>query len=415
MKATLPFSNLPSRNWDALPEVRRFADYLSCTGWTKIKQSDSKIFVFGIAGHPLSSSETPIIIVPSDDSYSDSKLRIYDAIVAIARFQNRPFADILAETFHYDIDVLRQRIDIPRISGIPLKVMPEIVRYFRELICKAAQLEDSPQGARPYRLGKSSKAIQKSSEVAKKCLFGHTFAGSFGISIEMPITLDTSKFSIVTHVTPTFERLIMQRIATGLIDATNAKKDGLSSIITDNIEYGFNADICGAMGSLLDVLSQIDEISQVEYVFQWSPLIVPDSTLSKAKSISFVPSEMMSVFRDAAKEMDELHKSNPVTIKGEILTLADDPEKSDKDEKRRRTITIRCKNKPRINVVKITLSDKDYDAACIARGHRNWISVKGILIEEDSSHRLRSPQNLKEVDMNAPLFNEMDDGALTKQ
>jgi len=408
MKTTSSFSDLPNRDLETLPETERFADYLFQTGWTKIEQSDLRILVFGISEHPPKSPEPPIIIFPSNDSYSDSRLRIYDAIAAIATFQNRPFGDVLAEVLRYDLDVLRQRIDVPGISGIPLKLMPEIVRSFRELICKAAQLEAAPQGTRPYCLGKARKAVQKSNEVSEKCLFGHTFAGSFGISIEMPLTLDTKMFSTIAHETPTFERLTMQRIATGLVDAVNAKKESQSSVITDNLENGFNADLCSTMESLLNILSQINESLQVEYVFQWSPLIVPDKNLSNVKNISFVPSEMVPIFRDAAREMRELQKSNPVTIKGEIIALTDDPEKKESDERLRRTITIRCKNKAGISVVKITLTDKDYDAACIARGHRNWISVHGVLVEEGNAHRLRSPQNFREVDMQTPLFPEKD-------
>lgn len=315
----------------------------------------------------------------------------------------------MAEVFRYDLDVFRQRIDVPGISGIPLKLMPDIVRYFRELICQSAQLEATPQGARPYRLGKASKAIQKSKEIVEKCLFGHTFSGSFGMSIEMPLTIDAEKFSLISQETPTFERLIMQRIAVGLADAAGAKECGQSSVIADNIENGFNADLCLTMESLLNTLSQIEGDPQIEYAFNWSPLIVPDKSLDNIKHLTFVPSEISSVFREAAKEMKELHKSQPITIKGEIITLADDPERKETDEKRRRTITIRCKNKSGISLVKITLSDDDYNSACLARGHRNWISVKGVLVEEENGHRLRSPQNLKEVDMQHPLLNIVDD------
>lgn len=405
MNTTPSFSDLLNGDWDALPRVERFADYLSKTGWTKVKQSDSKILVFGLTGH--GTHESPILVFPSEDSYSDSKPRIHDAISTIASFQDRPFGDVLAEVLRYDLDILRQRIDVPGISGIPLKLMPEIVRSFRELVSKAAQLEAAPQGARPYCLGKASKAIQKSNEVAGKCLFGHTFAGSFGISIEMPLVLDEQKFAVVAKETPTFERLVMQRIATGLVDADNARKVGQVSVLIDNLENGFNADLCSTMETLLVAIAQIDEAPQIEYAFKWSPLIVPDKELNGIKPISFVPSEIASVFHDAANEMKKLFKTNPVAVKGEVIALADDPERKETDEKYRRTITIRCKNKGGINLVKITLSDKDYDAACLARARHNWVSVKGVLVEEGSDHRLRSPQNFKEVD--TPLFKEEDE------
>jgi len=386
------------------PTVIRFAQYLAKTGWIKIEQNDSKILVYGTTDASDSGSEAPILIFPTNDNFSDAKPRINDAIQAIAAFRGKQFSDILTEVFCYDADILRQRIDIPQLRGISLKIMPELVRHYRELISKSTQLEVFPKGERPYRLGKSNKAIQKGKEVVEKCLFGHTFAGSFGISIEVPVEIETNLFPEVSHCTATLERLTMQRIATGLSDAHTAMRNGQIGVISKNLENGFNADICQTMAELLTVIAQIEESPRVEYSFGWSPLIVPDSTFKQAKPITFTSGDMASVFNDAAKEMIKLHRSNPVTVKGEILTLTDDPEKKDTDEKKRRTITIRCKNKSDLGCIKITCStEDDYNAACLARGHGNWLSARGILINEGQGYRLRNPQNLKAL---PPLFDE---------
>ena len=404
MKTTPIFNKHTSEGLNSLPTVTRFTEYLTKTGWVKIKQNDRKILVFGTTEPSCDGSESPILVFPANDSYSDAKLRINDAVHAVATFRGKSFQDTLTEVFCYGVDILRQRIGLQAVRGIPLVQMPNLMRHYRDLIRKSVQLEMSPQGDRPYRLGKPSEAIKKSDGIVKKCLFGHTFAGSFGISIEMPLEIDENQFANVVHHKATLERLTMRRIAVGLTDAKMARQSGQIDAITENLEHGFNADICETMSALLTTLSEIDDSSFVEYTFDWSPLIVLDKELAAVKPVSFIPLDVAPIFQDAAKEMKKLHQKHQVTIRGEILALTDDPEKKDTDEKWRRTITLRCKNKPGVNIVRITLSSEaDYTTACMARGHGQWLSVRGVLTDDGKDHRLRSPQKLKEE---APLFDD---------
>ena len=389
-----------------LPSVDQFAQYLIRTGWTRIKQDNTKILVFGTQDSGYDGSESPILIFPSEDSYSDTKLRISDALYAVAAFCGKQFTDILAEVFCCDYDVLRLRIKAAEMRGIPLKLMPKLLQGYGELISQSAQLESYKYGERPYCLGKSSKTIQTGTEIAGKCLFGHTFAGSFGISIEMPLKLDPNQFSDVSRHAVTLERLTMQRIAVGLADAANALQKEQVSIITDNLENGFNADLCQTMGALMSMLSHIEESPRIEYLFDWSPLIIPAKHGMLMEPIVFTPAEIVPVFQHAAKEMRALQNAAQVTLKGEIVMLADDPEKKETDESRRRTITIRCKDKPNIKDVKITLvTEEDYATACMVRARKNWISVRGILCEEGKIHRLRNPKNCREINSHS-LFRE---------
>jgi|GEM_PF-5187183 len=402
MKATPIIDKRVREGLDSLPTVGQFAEYLVKTGWIKVKQNNRKIFVFGTTEPSYDGSESPILIFPAKDSYSDAKLRIEDTINTLSNYRGKSFHDMLMEVFCYGTDVLRQRIIMPAIRGIPLKMMPELLRDYRKLIEKTAQLEVSPQGERPYQLGKASQTKQKSQEIIENCLFGHTFVGSFGISIEMPLKVDASQISGISRYRATLERLTMQRVAIGLSDANRVLKGEPISTITDNVENGFNIDICQSMESLMTTLSLINGTPSIDYTFNWSPLIVPCKEIATLKTLAFAPREVLSVFQDATKEMKKLHQTPPITIRGEILTLADDPEKKDTNEKWRRTITLRCKSKPGINIVTITLSsEEDYAAACIIRGHGQWLSVRGILNDDGKGHRLLSPQKLKEV---PPLF-----------
>jgi hypothetical protein len=273
------------------------------------------------------------------------------------------------------------------------------------LINRSAQLESCQHGERPYCLGTSSKTIQAGKEIVEKCLFGHTFAGSFGISIEMPLTIDPNLFSEVSCYAETLERLTMRRIAVGLDDAANAWQREQVCFITDNFENGFNADLCQTMESLMSTLADIEESPRVEYIFGWSPLIVPDKQRVPTEPIAFTPADIVPFFHKAAKEMRAMQEDKQVTVEGEILTLADDPEIKETNKRKRRTVTIRCKTRSDINEVKITLlTEEDYATACRARADRYRISARGVLLPEGNAHRLRCPQNFKVVEVSRSLL-----------
>jgi len=99
MKTTPIINKHIEEGLDSLPTVGQFAEYLAKTGWVKVKQKDRKILVFGTTEPSCDGSESPILIFPANDSYSDTKLRINDAIYAVASFRGQSFQDTLTEIF----------------------------------------------------------------------------------------------------------------------------------------------------------------------------------------------------------------------------------------------------------------------------------------------------------------------------
>lgn len=397
-----------------LPSAERLCTYLSWTGWTEIKQNDHTVRVFGTEQFdPVSqvNGRRPFAIIPANDSYSNAKSLILDAIELIAVFRKTDASKIIDETRRFEFDTIRQRIDIPGIQGISLKIMPELIKHWRDLIVWSVQLE-TIQEEKPLIMGKSFKIRPNANEVAHKFLFGHTFAGSFGITIDAPVSIDTGLFSHVSLKKPTLERNVVNRIASGLNDVAVSTQRGDVENIVSNYQSGFNHKLCELMEQSMKLFTEID-VKKIAYSFDWSPLILRDENQISA-TVELEPKKAIDVLSSAKKEMLCLHKGDAVTVKGEVIALADDPECDKSHETKRLTIILRCRNRNNVggNVgqVRMTLSETDYKIAVMAHANRKWLSVKGILEPEGTTiHRLRIPQTVREIEPKNSLLHGQED------
>lgn len=110
------------------------------------------------------------------------------------------------------------------------------------------------------------------------CLFGHTFKGSFGISIETPTNLFA--LSLFDYdCSSSFERLASLRISTGLEILSSASLDGGFQKIEDSLDVGLSPAMCK---SLLGMRS-IFEIGGFEYEAYWSPFMPRKEINSKVR------------------------------------------------------------------------------------------------------------------------------------
>jgi len=406
---TSPFYDRSLANWSELPHTARLCEYLLKTGWIEVKQDNRTIRVFGTTQFgPITEMQVrrPFAIVPANDSYTNAKSLIRDAIELIAYFRKEDIAQIIREVFHFEFDTIRQRIEFPGIQGISLKIMPELMNRFRKLISISAYVE-TLHGEKNFVTNMSSNSNKNIDEIVQKCFFGHTFAGSFGITIDVPILGGNNKnmFQDVVRQIPTPERSIVRRIATGLNNTASAiQNDDIDSIVS-HYQSGFNFNLCETMAEILELIAQIGE-TNVEYSFNRSPVILCDE---QWHPVMLAPVKAIGILTEAKNEMQRLRDSEIVTIKGGVINLHDDPE-FDRSAKSRRTITIRCRgHKKNIDKVKVSLSEEDYTIAALAHAHKSLLSVKGVIEQEGTLHRLKAPRDVKELDKQPFLLDSTDE------
>ncbi|MDR2170550.1 MAG: hypothetical protein LBP59_10445 [Planctomycetaceae bacterium] len=296
---------------ESLPDVSLFTKYLSNTGWKKIEQDNPNIVTYGTLQY---NKKGLLIDVPVDDSFSDSNFAVLRAIQRIANVRSVDETDILNEVFLYDYDILQQRFITTnkksRMYGIPLNFMTSFLNSTYDMIQKTVQMDFmvkdqvEPNNTN-YVLMPSDHAVKYSKKIAENCLFGHTFRGSFGISVDIPNQV----------------RRVTERIAIGIKDVVDATLHGERSIIVKNYRNGFNADLCRSLISIMESIMEIAKSDtdsefnnlEVEYSFKWSPISRLNSTYSLFEPVILSPKKVIPILKAAEQELIYLNQVKQTT------------------------------------------------------------------------------------------------------
>jgi hypothetical protein len=381
---------------ESLPTVSEFVQYLRFANWKKIEQDNHNLFVFGTKQF----DEKGIIVkIPINDSFSDTKLIVLRAIQHIAQVRNIDESEVLYEVFRYDCDIWRQKIILSEkqeMYGIPLDTMHKFLKNICDVIKNSEQLEINNPYSKTKKESKNNKTKQKNN-IIEKCLFCHTFKGSFGISIEMPIYGEILKKTFPYDKIQTTERKIMERIAIGLSDTANATFSSDFNAIIENSENGFNQKMCASLRSAMTLFQLTKnsefENTEIEFSFKWSPIVPVSSKVPLFEKIKLLPQKTIQVLKSAEKKMEELEQSNLVTITGEIIIMKDD---SNKEDKNRHKVKIKCDNHQKFPDVKLSLSEDQFQQVCLIRGKGKFISVTGSIRNKSGGYYLDNIQKMKE-------------------
>jgi hypothetical protein len=177
------------------------------------------------------------------------------------------------------------------------------------------------------------------------------------------------------EISAPFERQVVDRVYDGLEIVEKATNQGTSAIIVDNINYGFNANMCEA---IVEISEEIQAV-EVSYNFGWSP-ILPISTPDKLSKKFNLTSGAYRILEDAArqlkKEVDELD----TTIIGSVTILKAPPGfLSHEDSIRLVTITGKTDTGLQVNIT-TNLETEDYKLACDAHRDGKHVILKGHLL-----------------------------------
>ncbi len=103
-----------------------------------------------------------------------------------------------------------------------------------------------------YNRAFASAFLPKAIEYADNCRFGHTFKGSFGFTIELPLQANVNPTLPVVPEHAPFERRVMERFARGVQTIIRAADEGDTKPIVDSVEWGFSANACEQFAQLIE-------------------------------------------------------------------------------------------------------------------------------------------------------------------
>jgi hypothetical protein len=178
-------------------------------GWTKIDHPNPDLLVY-LYKDPDGRGKPIKLVLPAGNDYEDTPEKLDSAVKLVAALSRHTVEQVRQMLLNRGNDILRHRLlASTKISSLPLEVAPKAVGYLRDLVYYAACAEEDPQ---PF----FEKGRKIGKDYTNRCRFGHTFPGSFGLTIEMPIPPNPGDLLIPDAQPAPFERRVMVRVMRGL-------------------------------------------------------------------------------------------------------------------------------------------------------------------------------------------------------
>ncbi len=355
--------------------------YLRKTGWQLADTLHNRLMEFH-GPHDV------VLVVPNRDDYIDTSRRLREAVHLLSQVEDREPSRIVHAILSLDRDILRQRILAGGVGNsiLSLEAATKIVNGLRNLVAYAACVEEDP---RPYY----AKSTRIGSDYAKTCRFGHTFQGSFGFTVEMPLPAYTGLPEV--PLPPPFERRLMSRIARGLQAVNRGVVTGNVDVLIDQFPSGFNANMYEVLMATMDDIEGLE----IEYSVDWSPEWPVEEDLASLEPIR-LPKRSHQYMETAAKQLRKVDESKPRDITGLVVKLqSETPPQQDFEEEEAggdRVVTLLWDDTSgRTLHVRVTLKPDEYRAACDAHRDGRSIVVTGLLEKPGKFWELMSPSNFR--------------------
>jgi len=378
LPANLIRAYLESTGWQPqlthLPE-NSLAPKLLAKRWGAAKKFDTFI----------SGGSVPIeLIVPRDAQSTDYRQRVEDTLRTLEAFEDRSSDAIAAEILFINFDLLKSAVPNSYLSfdAIPLQAAVEHVETLQELLTSSATTEISPKAF----YGRVRKAA---TEYSARCLFGHTYKGSFGFTVQSPLAIDQAQPTLFEAEIP-FERKVVTRLVNGLESISAAQRQ-------NNLDIALDPDN-GLSANGFDVLANLIENAgghvalEVAFSRRWQRQM----EAARVESFEF-SSQTVEISREVAEKLRSTYKPVLKTVIGRIINLRNttDPSRLMQQAKSRNVI-IDFEDEDLGDIkVRVTLGAADYLRAVEAHKAGQRIAVDGLLARNGLRYVMENPTQLR--------------------
>ena len=326
------------------------------------------------------------LVLPRDRTVSDFDNRLQGAISTLSQLEDREPHQIVASVRSVGFDVVRSRIPNEQVldDTIYLANAASYISGIKDLLATTATTEMRPL---PF-FGRVSK---EAADYSDKCHFGHTYRGSFGFTIESPITPNRTQTLFGLDPTPPFERRVIQRLAIGIQQVCEAVNiDNLRPII-EGFKTGFGANGCERFASLVHATAY----SGMSFAFSFSPEWSRSEKL-RASNEFLVGPKHVEAARAAANSLRGDPIERPTQVYGRVVRLQNEADPSDiSDTTGEREVSVFHASEDFGDLhLRITLSPSDYLLAVEAHRLGRPVRVSGTLVHKGRSWFLLNPSGL---------------------
>ncbi len=344
--------------------INDISNYLQRAGWKlRADHPNNRFLLFD---GPKDDGGRPIVLtLPASKSFFDSSELLSQAINLLATIERASPQNIIQKMRSPNRDTLYIRVLQLKESIPSLDATSHIIHGLRNLVAYSACMEREVRRyfERPFREGKQQ---------AQHFLFGPTFYGSFGFTIESPIEhFQTQLPATDENIDSPLERKVIERIARGFLTVQDALKASSVEIISKNYETGLNANMCSALADILK--GNLD--TEIEFSVAWSLWLKPSQDVAAVGPIR-LQGNVYPYLEEAAQSLEALHKAEEgnlieeVTIRGQIKeSISGDTN---------RTAIVSSEKYGEVHIAFPLESESDR-MACDAYRDRRSISIRGTL------------------------------------
>jgi hypothetical protein len=316
---------------------------------------------------------------PNSDNYNDQTSRILRTLSII---EDRDPNVVAGDIFSIGYDIIRSRIPDRYVykNTISVRSAKNFIIFARDLIASTATHELQPN---PFYLRMKKEA----KEFSDQCRFGHTFSGSFGFTIEAPLTPNITPPLIKQLEQPPFERRVMQRLALGIRSLVEAAVRGDSREVVEQNQRGFGANACEYIVNLMHTTVG----SGIVFDFSFSPEWPMVHDMPRLTSFE-LNAQHVEIARDAAKAMRKLQVARDATISGLVVRLASDRDPSNLEMPLGdREVFVRWLGEYGEVNVRVRLAPPDYLSAVDAHRNGMQVAMSGFLEQRGNRWHLLRP------------------------
>jgi len=388
-----------NQEFEIIKQLRpdEIARYIRATGWQKKDFPNGNLLVFQSPDDVVDDAGNPIILTfPRGNDFSDTEKRVRTAIELLASLKSTSVANVAKMIKNLCVDIFNQRIfSSSQITSLPLEIAPQVIKLLRDLIYYSACAEEEPS---PF----FEKGRKIGKDYTEKCRFGHTFHGSFGLSLEMPLPPYVPSVSLpgmAAPQAPPIERRIIERIVNGLRLSILGVNEGDVTILTRNYARAFNANLCEKMGEITELLPDF----HLGYSINWSPEYRVEADMNINAEMVIEPSVYRQFFESAAKSLRASRESEFMEITGEIVQLKAERADDDEDDSglTAREIVISWEpDNGAARKIHVVLSKEDYARACDAHKDGKTVRINGTPEKNKKFFQLMNPASFMVLDDN---------------
>ncbi len=363
------------------------ARFLRLQAWQPMPLKRPGLIAF--AGAPDQNQKPLEIILPTVGDESSLARSLASAVNTLSVVLDRPPATVIRIIQLADRDLFETRlVDAQAAHGtISLERAVKVIAELRDLFSYAACAEEDPRASFAKATGIGAKHV-------KGCRFGHTFSGSFGFTVESPITVraapqfpGAARADLPMPAAP-FERRVMERIMRGIALAKEAVASGSPDPLIEKFKEGFNANLCETLTELLQTVDEADTEFTVGWSPEWAaPANIPTGVRLEGKAAKYLES--------AGRYLRSPEQSAEITITGLVIALRSKSAPADaEDGQTPRYVTVEAADGSGAErTVRVALEPDIYRAACDAHRDGRQVAVTGKLEKEGKFWVLMAPKN----------------------